>query len=177
MGDVCDTNAELRRCLRSIYDVCEECDRAGVSASFMGHEFSVRQLFEIEVTAYLMYLTAADGVVNQEEIDFINDVMSRDYELDACVAFATQHRLTGAEFASSTPLSFRLLIEHAPEQGDGQASMSDVLISFYMSLSAALATSDADVAPDEQTAVKSYLHLLRGYQALVEGEGAEGQLP
>ena len=162
-----ETMNDLRRYLRSIYDVCEACDAAGTTVEFMGLSPSVRQLFEIEVTAYLAYLTAADGIIEQEEVDFVNSLMSRDYSLQDCLAFVTEHDMLAEGFTTSVPVSFKLLAEFTAARGN---DITDVLISFYAGLSAALASSDSRIAAAEQEASRDYLHLLRGYKALVSHE-------
>lgn len=157
----------LRRSLRSIYDVCEQCDAQGMEVEFCGARLTVRRLFEIEVTAYLLYLAAADKIVSQEEVDFINDLMGREYSLEKCTEFVSGHRMLVEGFSKTTPLSFKLLSDFSEQAGK---DISDVLISFYDVLGLVLATSDEVLAVQEAEARTGYIYLLRGYKAL---RGAE----
>lgn len=162
--------SDLRRCLRSIYDVCEECGADGAGVEFMGVKMSIRQLFELEVTAYLLCLTAADGVFSEEEIAFVNELMGRDYSLEKCMRFVSEHRMASQSFTKSMPVSFKILVDWSASRGK---DVSDVLLSFYAGLSAAMASSDDEIARQEREVAKEYLHLLRGYKALKTAEREE----
>ena len=160
-----ESTALLRKCLRAIYDVCEQCDAEGIEVQLAGVKLTVRRLFEIEVTAYLFYLAAADRVISQEEVDFINGLMGRGYSLEMCSKFVAEHsqQMTGEQFAKTTPLSFKILTRFTAGKG---ADISDVLISFYEALGHVLAASDSNLATSEQEARTNYVYLLRGYKML-----------
>lgn len=156
----------LRKCLTKIYDVCEQAELDGTHASVHGHELTLRQLFEIEVTAYLFYVTASDGEISQEEVDFINSLMSRDYSLEGCVRFLDQLRENGdwEGFGRSTPVSFKLLSDYT------EGRIDDILISFYDVLGLCIIGADNRLAAGEEDARKQFVYLLRGYKELHSGE-------
>lgn len=159
----------LRKYLRSIYDVCEQRDAQGVEVEFCGARLTLRQLFEIEVTAYLLYLAAADKIVSQEEIDFINELMGREYSLEECTKFVTSHQMQGDSFAKTTPLSFKLLSDTGLQGADG-TDIADVLISFYDVLGYVISASSEGLVPSEAEARANYIYLLRGYKMLAGSE-------
>lgn len=155
----------LRACLNRIYDVCDELDQAETSVEVSGMKLSVRKLFEIEATAYLLYLTVSDNIVDEEEIRVINSVMGRTYSLEECLKMVDIFGMRNPEFGKSTPASFKLLSDHTRRQG---ADIADTLIVFYEVLGTVLLAADDTLAEREAQAQKSYIHLLRGYKALNE---------
>lgn len=155
----------LRTYLASIYDACEKASAAGVSATVNGEKLNLRQLFEIETTAYLMYLSASDNVIEEDEVAFINSLMSRTYSLDDCVKFIESSQMSAEEFLSQPPVSFKLLAAYGGADYD---DAMDALISFYDVLGMALSEVDDNLALPERNAYKSFVYMLRGYKALNE---------
>lgn len=155
----------LRTYLASIYDACEKAGTAGVSATVNGEKLNLRQLFEIETTAYLMYLSASDNVIEEDEIAFINSLMSRTYSLDGCVKFIESSQMSAEEFLSQPPVSFKLLAAYG---GADYADAMDALISFYDVLGMALSQVDDNLTLPERNAYKGFIYMLRGYKALNE---------
>lgn len=158
---------DLRRYLRSIYDVCEQADSDGVTVEVGKVALSLRRLFEIDITAYLLYLTASDKIISQEEIDFVNELMGRAYSIEECTAQIEQSGLMGDSFDAETPLSFKFLVDYTRRQGK---DISDTLMSFYDVLGACIAGIDDDFTAVEDNARRSYIYLLRGYKELGEPE-------
>jgi hypothetical protein len=156
---------DLRRYLRSIYDVCECADADGVSIEFAGTELGLRRLFEIDITAYLLYLTASDTIIAQEEIDFVNELMGRSYSIDECTEQIERSGLMGNSFDNETPLSFKLLVDYTRHQGK---DISDTLMSFYDALGVCIANIDNEYVAVEDSARRNYIYLLRGYKELGE---------
>lgn len=162
-----EQTATLRNYLTKIYDVCEEAQNAGVQAEVRGRRLTVRQLFEIEVTAYLFYVTAADGKISQEEVDFVNSLLSRDYSIDDCIDFIEEAHITGDEFAKTTPVSFKLLSDYT------EGRIDDILISFYDVLGLCVAGADNRLEAGEDDAHRRFIYTLRGYKEL-HAPDAEG---
>ena len=157
----------LRACLNKIYDQCDALDASGLEVDFDGTRVTVRKLFEVETTAYMLYLTISDRVIEDSEVDMINKIMGRTYSLDDCVALVEAHGMRDPKFGERTPISFKLLCENAGERAD---DMADTLISFYDVLGLVMATSDDVIALPEEEAHKGYMRLLRGYKALNEAD-------
>lgn len=155
----------LRACLNKIYDECDSIDASGTTFEFDGERITVRKLFEVETTAYMLYLTISDRIVEQAEVDIINKIMGRTYSLDDCLDLVDAHGMRDPKFGERTPVSFKLLCDNA---GERSADMADTLIAFYDVLGVVLATSDGAFALPEEEAYKNYLRLLRGYKALKE---------
>ena len=153
----------LRACLNKIYDVCDAMDLAGTTVALGSEHFTMRKLFEIEVTAYLLYLSISDRVIEQSEVDMLNRIMGRTYSLDDCVRLVEAHGMHDPSFGKHTPASFKMLCEYTQAQGE---SIADTLISFYDVLGLVLATADDEFALPEAEAHKGYMDILRGYKEL-----------
>ncbi len=157
----------LRVCLNKVYDVCDELAADGTSVEIQGTKLSVRQLFEIEATAYMLYLTVSDSLIDEEEVETINRIMGRTYSLDDCVKMVDEFGMRDSEFGKGTPVSFKLLSDYTRANG---ADIADTLTAFYDALGTALVTADDEMALREAEAHRSFIHLLRGYSALTEAE-------
>ena len=160
----------LRACLNTIYDVCDEIDAGGTEIEFNGRKITLRKLFEIETTAYLLYLTASDKNISEEEIAFVNDLMSRTYYMEKCVKFINQTHMLEGDFGSTTPLSTKILSEYTREHGN---DISEKLVKLYDGLGLALMNADKTFAQPEQQAHRDYIRLLRGYLELSAPEEEE----
>lgn len=164
MGVVRDVKGSLHALYR-ILDTVEENVEKPEELS----EISLRDLFQMEMHSFFMYLAAADGRIMPSEREFMNELFDKNMSIQDYVRFVKDNDIYSTSFEERFPFSLRMTIAFdlkmqivAAIQGDDVDLLSPKIISFYLESGKAFIACDGDVDPQEIEDLKTYVGNLTG---------------
>ena len=147
-------NAKLKSLVDSVVSLAKSIS---VSHNIEGFD----TLLMDDVTAYLMYLSASDGVIAPEELEEISGYVGKTFTEDEALNFITTHNIVSPEFKHSVPESVKKLVEvdNSLRHGDNpqESDASEILLELYKGIGDELINSDGDLHISEETDMYVYL--------------------
>lgn len=123
-----------------------------------------RKVLRMDIAQYLMYLAASDFCLTSEEVDFINRIVSIDYDLDQMIDYINRYDLNSSNYRNIVPLS---LIIAAEEEEYGISGVGNphpiALYSLYEDIGRAIIGIDGRDTYLTEKNYKLYLNELRFY--------------
>lgn len=72
---------------------------------------TLREAFRFELLSFLLYLCAADGSLNSNERDFINELLDYNYTSETYVEFLKTSDIYSEAFEKKAPMTLRIVAE------------------------------------------------------------------
>lgn len=149
----CDDNmVELRSRIASLLDFCKE-----LNSSNSDIKESLDRKVQHDLLKYLVYLSASDGGVVQQEADCISFLLRGNVDLALCRQAASQV-IRDASFKTSAPQSFKDFCNATLPIFGREIPLA--LIDIYKKAGSALIISDDDLHANEVRDMNNYIELL-----------------
>ena len=74
-------------------------------------QITLREAFRFELLSFLLYLCAADGSLNSDEQDYINQLLDYNYTIDTYVEFLKTNDIYSEAFEKKAPLTMQIVAE------------------------------------------------------------------
>ena len=162
-------NGKLKAQVDYIYNLCDYLDQYGIGASQTVRKgVSSRTVLQYDLSRFLVYLSAADGKVVQQEIDCIKDYLDVDF-----YSYVEENKINiyvpDEEYIEDVPVSLQILVmadnvlyeEGSPESIGN--TCADMLIDLYDQLGRELMACDNDISDLEIENIISYNSMLNAY--------------
>ena len=111
-----------------------------------------------------MSLAASDLCITSEEVDFINGIVSRNYDIDTTIDYINRYDLNSSNFRNEVPLSLRIAADEEEYGISGAGNPHPIaLFSLYEDIGRAFIGIDGRDTYLTQNNYKLYLNTLRFY--------------
>lgn len=150
----------LKGAIGVVRGICQQIDDMGLVRNF-DSDATMVDTYNSDLLSYMLYLTASDGGVHDEEAAAISSIL--DIEIDAaqCMELIQRSGVYSTGFESTVPTSFQLVTMVGKDifnQDLGQA-----LYNVYQALGQAIVVSDEALHPQEVEDLNIYLGTLQGF--------------
>lgn len=156
-------NIQLKNMITSTLDLCDS-----INPHFRNGAANLRDLCKYDLLRYALYLSASDGVIKSEEVEFFNTYLGYDMPVAGWVNFIKEKNIYSNEFEESIPLSLVAFVSvdnDIIKKGIGldRESLGELLISTFEGLGRELISSDRDVDSQEMDDLNTYMETLRNF--------------
>lgn len=131
---------------------------------------TVKELLRLEVARFLMYLSASDGQILQEEVEFVSEYLGEvEEELtpESVNELIKENNIYSREFENTAPMILRFTVmadNKAYEAGEFADSMpSEMLVDMFKSIGQDFIACDGDVDEQELADWETYMKTLNNY--------------
>ena len=93
---------------RTCKKIARELDESGV---LLEGDFSAAEQLRMDVRGFLCYLAIADGVVQKEEITYINKLLEYEFNEDTIIDCLRRHKVSDRDFLDHPPLSLHYFLK------------------------------------------------------------------
>lgn len=154
---------DIKRYLTALGEVLDTVeDRINMPDELSG--VSLKELFNIELHSYFMYLAAADGKITSSERDFMNTLFSKNMSIQDYVKFVNDNNIYSTDFEDRLPITLRLVVAFDAKMqilsaitGKSIEPFCPKLMQFYLEAGKAFIACDGDVNPQEIEDLKTYV--------------------
>lgn len=154
-------NNDLKNLLNKFYEVC---DSAYTSCDLS--ELSLREIFNLDILKYVLYLGAADDNINQEKVDFISMYLDWNMSISQWCEFINQENIHMDSFLNEIPLSFEIFVEddnHRYSCDNSAVNGSEAYIWIFEKIGELFIETGNNVDRKEQIALEKYKNMLSKY--------------
>ena len=164
-------NFQLVKTIQSDFEgMCNVFDRVeeiGLYKNPFG-QFSLRKVLELDIAGFLMFLSASDGVIDEEEVELYQAVTGYTDSVDEIVDFIVENNIYSAEFESTIPISMKVAVEaernyHKIMEMDHRYTFPGMLYNLYERIGKALIGIDGSITAEERRDYSVYLTNLKEY--------------
>ena len=161
------SSSAARTLLEKIYELCDTLDETPVGIkNLVDSDLTSRKVFFVEVSKFIMYLSASDGNVSWAEANYIGDLMGGAISPSQITDLIKENNIYSTQFEKEVPMTLKLFVKAdnmLADAGklDGNYS-SDLLINFYEALGQDFCNCDS-VGGNEREDLAIYLGTLRDY--------------
>ena len=141
---------------------CMACEEESGAAKAFGIKRAMRKVLKMDLTTFLLYLANADGIATQAEVDYINDLLEWDYDLDFFEKYICDTDLFDVDYAQSVPITLCVFALYDKVEQPEQ-SAAGALIDLYRAAAAGLSMSDGILVHTESTQTASVLNAMQEY--------------
>lgn len=149
-----------------MYKLCDTLDEGPLGLA-QTTSTTLKECIQVELTDYLMYLSAADGEIAWQESDFIRDYLEYDLTTDKIHQLIVEEQIYSTEFEEKVPLSMLVFVraDNAmyDEKGHNDFLSSELLFNIFEILGKEFLACDDDVSDDEIRDLTIYLNMLKNY--------------
>lgn len=167
-------NNNLKRILEDFYDYCDALDKDGIGISYVAPklDMSTREVIELNMTDFCLYLSASDGVIAVKESEFIREYMGYNLSVSDMRDSITEHNIYSEEFEKKIPLSVITMVkaDNYLYNHDGSAHIdkpdsprSKFLVKLYEKIGRELLACDDNISENETRDLAIYTGNLTEY--------------
>lgn len=166
----------LKANINAMYGLCDTLDEGpfGLKQISEDGEVSTRQALRIDLMMFLMYLSASDGTVEEEEAEFLEEYLDWDLSPEQIKKFIKERKIYSTRFENEVPLVMKLLVrtdQALCEKGEHEKLVSELLYEIYNELGKEFLACDSDIDDNEVQDLTIYLNTLKKYiQEEIKGD-------
>lgn len=163
------TGEQVKTMLDSFYEACDAMENSPIGKTLkeQGLKSSIRDVLRVNLTSFVMQLSAADGYVGYREANFIQEYFGWNL-LPSQIQESIDDQ---PKFLEEVPLIFNLFVrtdkvvyQHSETETElGQGSR--LLMDFFESVGQLFIACDDDVDDDEVSMLTAYISMLREYRS------------
>ena len=98
--------------LQKAYDYCDEVQANDPNMEKVLNGISLKEVLRSDISAFLLYLCAADGVITKAEADFINGTLGMALSPDEMRNIIIKNNLNDQAFSKEIPYSLQLILRN-----------------------------------------------------------------
>ena len=156
-------NNDLKDVIREFLALAESIEEYGRT-----EKLSFRDIVRFEMMKYVLYLSAADGVVKQSEVDLINNYLDWNLTLSEWKDFINRHNVYSEDFANTIPRSLKAFVEadnnyYRQDVEIDSRGLGGLFIATYEGLGRELINIDEDIDDQEEEDFDTYISNLKDY--------------
>ena len=156
-------DSSIKKIIDSVLDFCEVLE--GVVDL---EEISVKQAVNLDLMQYLLYLSAADGHIADEEAQFIKDYFGWDLKPDEWKRFIQDRHIYSTSFEEKIPVSLTIFVKAykaAIRINNDFPDICDMYIEMFEAVGMYLIASDGNCDKQEMQDWNTYMDNLKSYVA------------
>lgn len=156
-------NNDLKEFIRdSLGDLCDAIDQAPLGIK--DFDWPTRKSLILDLSSYLMYLSASDGNIVWQEAAYISECLDTTLSVEDIICLIKENNLYSSEFASRVPLTLQIFVK-ADNMAIENAnySVSNMLYETYGVMGKEFLACDDDIDNEEIDDMLIYLNMLRNY--------------
>ena len=130
----------------------------------------VREIFELDLAQFLMFLMSSDGKLDDNEVKAFELMTGRSDSKSEIFGKIMENNLDAKEFATTVPLSLQIIVDYElmlrSEDADvmeKMPSLTDAYMTLLGLIGMMLNTADGEVTPDEHQGYMSYMNMVKSY--------------
>lgn len=153
----------LAKVLDDIWEVLRPFEEIASCIDLHGNPPSL--IFKSHITPFLMYMSASDGLIHDNEVEFIDLVLGYDSTPESVKECIIKNNLYSEKYEREFPtacemaVAFERLIEIIP--GGKELSLSEHILDFYQAVGMGIAMADGDFSVSEKRDLDAYTKMLR----------------
>ena len=154
-------NKEFKRVLDAFYEVCNT-----TYTSYDLGELSLKEVFNIDILKYILYLGAADEKITQEEATFIAEYLDWNMTISQWCEFINKQNIHMNSFLDETPLSFKIFVEDDNNRyscDNSAVNGCEKYIWLFETIGGLFIETDNNIDKREQVALGKYKAMLLKY--------------
>jgi len=160
-------NPKLKQTLEQLYDLCDTFDSSPVNPPERRGNKSTRQILELDLMAYVMYLSASDGHVSSSEARYVGDIVGCYVAPDQLANLIKENDIYSTEFEQRPPISLQIFVRQdklliAAGKG-GDKTASEILCDVFGMIGVDVIKSDNDIAANERADFEIYFKMMKKY--------------
>lgn len=159
-------NEEIKDGLEGLYSICDSLES---NITNMPTDMSLREIVQLDVLLFLVYLSTSSGACTRDEVQFINEYCDYDLTPSQVDKIVKDNDITGNEFAN-TPLSSTVMLTKIAVGIVGmtgnQSIISAIFGSYFgilLALGKEFIVSDMVVEEIEVHKLRAFMHVLTNY--------------
>lgn len=160
--------AALKKKFRTLEERCRAFDKKELTGISDDYNSTLDEIFNVDITTYLLYLTASDSYISGEEMEMFTYIT--DLEIDDADSMRDTIENTNVysqEFESTVPWIIKIMTrcENALNSINGYAQYSivDEFIDFFKLLGLTYINVDGEICEAEKTDYLSYIGMIENY--------------
>lgn len=159
---------------KDLKELCDLFDRKGLWDR-RGIQVPLSTIFQADILRFLLYLSAADGTLNEQEIQVFQAITDVRTSADEMIHLTRMYDLTSARFEASVPASFQIVTEaerKAIALGaviNSKKNTQEIFAEFFAYVGDIMVHADGAAQSREQRNLDVYLNTLRQYMRNTNG--------
>ena len=154
-------NKEFKRVLDAFYEICNT-----TYTSYDLGELSLKEVFNIDILKYILYLGAADEKITQEEAIFIAEYLDWNMTISQWCEFINKQNMHMNSFLDEIPLSFKIFVEDDNDRysrDNSAVNGCEKYIWLFETIGGLFIEIDNNIDKREQVALGKYKAMLLKY--------------
>ena len=160
-------NSDLKRLLEQAYDLCDHYDHSPQNTPDKRANKRTREILQLDVSSFVMYLSASDGRVNYTEANYVSDLLGFRATPDQITQLIKDVNIYSTEFEQRPPLSLQIFLREDNRMiaagMDSDKYSAQVLIDLFGMIGKDIITSDNDVAANERSDFNIYIGMMQKF--------------
>ena len=155
-------NWELKTTVSKLYELCDNIENTISDGS---NQVSMREKLELDIVLFLFYLSAADGVVEPQETEFINTYFEKNFSSDDIIRLIHQCDVLSAKFLKKPPQTLVLfgLADNIFRENNIEVDGITLYLEFFSELGKDFLACDDKVTESEVQKMTEYLSMMVEY--------------
>ena len=149
----------VRQVIGTVRNICAHIDEQGIIRN-LDSDSSMVEIFNSDIIRFMLYLTASDGAVAEEEAEIISEILGKPIGVSQCVEILEGGGIYSTEFESSVPVSFQAIDMISNING---TNVGESLYTVYELIGKLIILSNESVHPQEIEDLNIYLATLRSH--------------
>lgn len=169
--------SQVKKTLQQLYILLDTVERNGGKPS--GIDASLRNVFQLDLHTFFMYLSAADGKISAEERSFMNYLFDTNMSGQDYVRFIKENNIYSTDFEERTPVTLQVLTDFdkkipalAAIAGKKINPLTPMFLTFYEEAGKVFVACDGA----EQNEVQELQNYINGVVARI-AENVEAAIP
>ena len=101
---------KAREYIEAVADICDTVERKGLWEKPEGCELPLRDVFQMDIAKFIMYLSASDGTLSFEELQAYREITGFGGDtIDTIKEFIKENNIYSMDFESEPPLIMKIL--------------------------------------------------------------------
>lgn len=162
-------NNQLKNIIDTMYELCDAFDNSPLAKKTIdpNRKLTTKEILRIELSIFIMYLSASDGNIVYQETRFLKDYLNWNLSSNEVQQIIRERHINGTEFRTNVPISMKLFVmmDNALYAVDASNTnyASKMLLQLFESLGKEFLVCDNDVNYREAENLTAYLDLLQSY--------------
>lgn len=156
-------NYELKDMISKVYDFGDDLDELYPTPGDM----PLREILRIDFLQFLMYLSASDGTISDEESNFIEEYLDYHLSPSSIKDFIKKYQIYSVDYESDVPLCMKLFVmadnNLSHVQCDNGYLVSEYLREIYSMLGKEFLACDLNITDNELRDLTIYLTTLENF--------------
>lgn len=160
---------KAKELLEQLYEYCDKIDETPMGLKYQNKGLTLRQSLFLDISNYLMYLSASDGTVSLSEAKFLGDLLGYSISPDEIISLIREHNIYSTKFENTVPLTLQCIIkvdkilQKKVAGFDIESSASAIFTSFFNALGKAFILCDQNINENERRDFLIYKDTLVSY--------------